>query len=447
MGRSTIIYVIGLTLIVGLVLNNITNNSLSSMDSFSTYYGYTQVHNIAVSGANVGTSLLLNYPTLPANFGVDFFGGHDSVMYFNNVPETLSVTLRSTSFVNLLVASTNMPGRYGLPFRDTVDAVFKHVQFAKFSWFTEDEKNGYMAPDGSHPGFYGQRDWKITGDSIYGPAHTNGKFNLDGTPYFDEKVTAGDSANLGPSGNPVYHGGHEWGIHKQRPPTALLQANLHNAALAGGVYFDETTGSNDVALTFNNNQVRVQIPPNGSIRDTTMAISALAPNGLFVVQNADVRIKGTYQGDITVAAFGGSGAAVNKGNVWIDGDVVAHTNPAGNLNSPDMLGIIAGRMAYITDDPTRSVSSVLNLQAAVYCQNGELTAENFWSIAPSGRVNLFGGVTQLTAGSLGTFNPGPPLQLLTGYSYSIRNDPRFDKQQPPFFPYSSSYEMASWWEN
>lgn len=216
---------------------------------------------------------------------------------------------------------------------------------------------------------------------------------------------------------------------------------------AGGGLFDETSGSNDVALTFNNDQVRVQIPPNGSIRDTTMAISALASNGVIVVQNADLRIKGTYQGDITVAAFGGSGAAANKGNVWIDGDVVAKTNPATNPASTDMLGIVAGRMAYITEDDSRSASSVVNIQATVYCQTGELTAQNFWNLPVSGRVNLFGGVTQATAGSLGLFNPGPPLQFLNGFAYSIHNDPRFTTQQPPYFPYSDSFEMVSWWEN
>jgi hypothetical protein len=112
-----------------------------------------------------------------------------------------------------------------------------------------------------------------------------------------------------------------------------------------------------------------------------------------------------------------------------------------------MLGVVAGRMAYITENATRNASSVLNIQATVYCQTGELTAENFWNIPPSGRVNLFGGVTQTTAGSLGLFNPGPPLTFLNGFSYSIKNDPRFDHQQPPYFPYSDSFEMVSWWEN
>jgi hypothetical protein len=104
-------------------------------------------------------------------------------------------------------------------------------------------------------------------------------------------------------------------------------------------------------------------------------------------------------------------------------------------------------MAYIKEDLTRSSSSVLNIQGAVYCQNGELTAENFWSIPVSGRVNLFGGVTQVTAGSLGLSGGGPPLTMLNGFSYSIRNDPRFKTKQPPYFPYSDSYELVTWWEN
>ncbi len=446
MGRSSIIYVIGLTLIVGLVLNNITHNSLGSMDTYTEYYGSTRVHNIAVSGANVGASLLLNYSVFPSNFGVDFFGGHDSIMYLANTPQTDWVTLRSVSQVDMMITSTMEPQKMGLPFRDTVDGVFKHVLFAKFSWFTEQEKNGYLNPDGTHGPYYGASDWKITGDSIFGPAHTNGAFNIDGKPYFDQKATSGSAPNKGPTYAPNWPG-IDFPVHKDRPTTTNLQANLTSAATLGGGYFDETTGNNDVALTFSNDQVRVQIPPNGSMRDTTMAISALASNGVIVVNNADVRIKGTYQGQITVAAFGGSGAATNKGNVWIDGDVAAKTDPSVNPASTDMMGIVAGRMAYITEDDTRSPSSVLNIQAAVYCQNGELTAQNFWTIPVSGRVNLYGGVTQATAGSLGLFNPGPPLTFLNGFSYDIHNDPRFANQQPPYFPTSSSYEMVSWWEN
>jgi hypothetical protein len=440
MGRSSILYVIGLTLILGLVLNNVAHNSASSMDVYITYYCSTQVHNIAVSSANVGTSYLLNYSVFPENFGVDFFGGHDSIIYLANTPQPLWVTLKS-------IAWTNMIDNNGLIFRDTVEGVFKHVQFAKFSWFTESETNGYKAPDGSQGPYFGANDWKITGDSVYGRAHTNNRFNLDGTPYFDQKVTSGLAPNLGPSANPVFNGGIEYPVLVRRPNTATLQATLTAAATLGGGFFDESSTTNDVTLTFMNDQVHVQIPRDGSAKDTSVAISALAPNGVIVVKSADLRIKGTYNGDITVAAFGGTGAATNKGNVWIDGDVVAKTSPVGNPASTDMIGIVAERMTYITEDLTRNASSVVNIQAVVYCQNGELTAEHFWSIPTSGRVNLFGGVTQVTAGSLGLNNPGPPVVMLNGFAYSIRNDPRFDTKQPPYFPYSDSYELISWWEN
>ncbi len=440
MGRSSVVYVIGLTLIVGLVLRNIAQNSISAMNVYYSYYGSTQVHTIADAGANIGTSYLLNYKTIPANFGVNLFGGHDTVIFLANTPQPLWVTIKS------IATSTTLDG-YGTPLQEEIDGVFKHVQFAKFAWFTESETNGYKAPDGTLGPYYGASDWKVTGDSVFGPAHTNGAFNLDGTPYFAQKVTSVLPLNLGPSAAPVFMGGFEKGVLQTRPNTSTLQANLTAAATLGGSLFDETSGSNDVALTFLNDKVRVQIPPGGGIRDTTMAISALAPNGVVVVKSADLHIKGTYQGDLTVAAFGGSNAATNKGNVWIDGDVVAKTDPYVNSASTDMLGIVAGRMAYITQDLMRSTSTIISIDAAIYCQNGELTAENFWNLPPSGRVDLFGGVTQITAGSLGILNPGPPVTVLSGFSYSIKNDPRFDSKQPPFFPYSDSYQLLSWWEN
>ena len=437
MGRSSIVYVIGLTIIVGLSLRVVSGNSVRSMDVYLDYYGLTQVHDIAVSGANVGTNYLLGAGVLPPNFGVDFFGGHDSVLYLQNIPRTEWVTVRS-------VAWTASLDQNGLPYRDTVDAEFKHVQFAKYSWFTENEVDGYMAPDGTNGPYYGSDDWKITGDSVWGPAHTNGTFNLDGTPYFDALVTSGHAPNLGPSGHPVFNVGINYPVNQSRPSTAMLQANLTSAATLGGGYFDQSGTPNDVSLTFMNDRVRVQIPPGGGVRDTTMYLSTLASNGVIVVRSADIHMRGTYQGDYTVAAF--TGTAANKGNVWIDGDVVAATNPVTNPASTDMLGIVAERMAYITQDLTRTSSSTINVQAAVYCQRGELTAQNFWNIPVSGRVSLFGGVTQNTAGSLGLSAAGPPITLLSGFSYSIRNDPRFVTKQPPFFPASPSYELVSWWE-
>jgi hypothetical protein len=440
MGRSSIIYVMGLALISGLALNNITRNNTTFLDLYSSYYGSSQARTIAVSSANVGISYLLNYSAFPSNFALGFFGGHDSIIYIQNTPKPLWVTMKSFSWTDNL-------DKAGHPFRDTVEGVFKHIQFAKFGWFTESETEGYIDPIGNKGPYYGSNDWKATGDSIYGLAHTNGRFNLDGTPYFDQKVTCGLAPNLGPSANPIFNGGIEYPVLQKRPNTSTLQTSLTSAATTGGSLFDERWSMNDVRLTFMNSQVHVQVPLNGSVQDTTLATSTLAPNGVIVVLSGDLHLKGTYAGAMTVAAFSGTGAAANKGNVWIDGDILAGTNPVGNTSSADMIGIVAQRMAYITQDPTRTSSSELTIQGVIYCQNGELAAEQFWNIPPSGRVNLFGGVTQTTAGSLGMLNPGPPAVLQNGFWYSIRNDPRFMTTQPPYFPCSESYELVSWWEN
>ncbi|MBP1601991.1 MAG: hypothetical protein H6Q06_2142, partial [Acidobacteria bacterium] len=103
------------------------------------------------------------------------------------------------------------------------------------------------------------------------------------------------------------------------------------------------------------------------------------------------------------------------------------------------------RMAYISEDPSRNSSSQVNIQAAIYCHNGEFTAENFWTIPISGRVNVYGSICQATAGSLGVFNHGHG--LLNGFYYSIRHDPRFLVMGPPNFPFSTKYRLLSWWEN
>ena len=49
MGKSSIVYVIGLSLIIGIALANINETSMGSMDSYTTYFGRTMAHNIALA--------------------------------------------------------------------------------------------------------------------------------------------------------------------------------------------------------------------------------------------------------------------------------------------------------------------------------------------------------------------------------------------------------------
>lgn len=437
MGKSTIIYVIGLSLIIGLALTNVNRSSLDSMDIYATYFGRTMAHNIALAAANLATNKVLFTPGYNTAMSGSFAGG------------TYSVAFADTGSGGAFRKFMNVTSAYnagGETLRDTVRAVFGLYSFSRYAWFTDMERNGYKRPNGTGGPYHGQSDWKITGDSVFGYSHTNSKFNLAGKPYFGKKVTATNApttANLAGVYAPTFMEGYEWGVTVDRPEgnitTLKANSNIGNP-LAG--YFN----GNDVGMHFQDANVRIRVPYNtGSTVDTVMRIADLSSTGLVGVLSGDLHISGRYQGQLSVAAFTGTGPLSNRGNVWIDGDVTAYTNPQSNPSSTDKLGIIAERMAYITQDPHRNSSSQVNIQAAIYCHNGEFTAENFWTIPISGRVNLYGSVCQGTAGSLGVFNHGHGLQ--NGFFYSIRHDPRFMAMGPPNFPFSTKYRLVAWWEN
>jgi hypothetical protein len=440
MGKSSVVYVVGLSLIVAIALVNINENSVGSMDTYTLYYGRTMAHNIAISAANVASNFVLFNSSYSTNFSGSFSGGTYSAVYSDTGTNWTRTKL-------MLVTSAYAAS--GETVRDTVRAAFRYTMFSRYGWFTDKENNGYFAPDGSTGPYYGADDWKITGDSVFGYAHTNAHFNLAGRPYFDKKVTATNAANLltlNGVKDPFYNEGYEWGVTVQRDSANISTLKTYVNA---GSPLTTLMQNNDVGMQFlNTGDVHVKIPWNsGALKDTTLPASSLSTTSVVGVLGGDLHISGTYSGQLTVAAFRGtSGAATNKGNVWIDDDVVAKTDPRTNPTSTDMLGIVAERMGYISQTlATGTTTKVINIEAAIYCHDGEFTAQNFWSIPPSGRVSLYGSLTQKTAGSLGVFNPSTG--LTHGFFYSIRHDDRFLGIGPPAFPFSTKYRLVSWWEN
>ena len=438
MGKSSIVYVMGLSCLIAISLRNISDSSTSSMDAYTNYYARTMAHNVVAAGANVAVGRFLRDTSTAG--GAFSIGGGDVTYGFQNVGDTL-VVMTAMSHLNV---ETGIGADKGAK-RDTIVVAMKHPPFSMYGWFTDQEVNGYRDSSGALSPFSGQADWKITGDSVWGPAHTNGHFNLAGTPYFHDRVTAGSAPTITkfkPTDKPVFDNGNQWGIKVDRPKSNI--DNLQSVAASDGLLFQDQ----DVGLTFNSDgTVHIKIPPStGAIRDTTAALASIVKNptnGIVIgVKNGDLRIKGTYSGNITLGAF--SNSSGKKGNVWIDGNgIVAANDPSTNPNSNDMLGIVADRFVYISKDGSRNSSSVVNIQASIYSQNGELTAEDFWKGGLQGTVKLFGGVIQKTAGSLGTFDSGG---IKTGFFYNIKFDERFRSRSTFAFP-KRAWIIATWWEN
>jgi hypothetical protein len=56
MGKASIVYVVGLSMMLAYSLLNINAASTASVDAYTEYYGRTMAHNIAATGANIRAS-------------------------------------------------------------------------------------------------------------------------------------------------------------------------------------------------------------------------------------------------------------------------------------------------------------------------------------------------------------------------------------------------------
>jgi hypothetical protein len=182
--------------------------------------------------------------------------------------------------------------------------------------------------------------------------------------------------------------------------------------------------------------VQTESPRVGGSINNTLPITSITSTGVIAVVNGGVRVKGTYKGDVTIVAMTGSNQ--KNGNVWIDGDIVANTNPALDQTSSDRLGLVSQRMTHITKDLSRTSSSVLNIQAAIYTENGTFAAQEYSSIPPAGVINLYGALA-MSASTSTRWAGG-------GFRKSFKHDPRFDHEGPAFFPVINSYHSTTWWE-
>ncbi len=440
MGKSTIIYVVGLATLLLAYTVMVTDTSTRAVANAAEYYARTSSHTVAVAGANIGTHFVL--------MGTDtasFAGSMNGVTFTVTIESTLVPgSKRVTS-----VSTNTYFGRLGeSTLHDTVVATFRRLTFSRYGYFSDSEVNGYMSPVSDS--LAGGPVWKETGDSLFGYAHTNRRWNLAGRPYFDSKVTAFNPPRtelLDGVYAPVLNGGAEWGIAVPRSAASFTTLeSIASSGLPSALFTGE-----DVGLTFfGDGTVRVRIPPStGTTRDDTLTMSGLMPNGVLAVTGGDLRVGGSYRGQATVVAL--SGSVPTKGNIWIDGNLVAADDPLVNPMSTDMLGLVAERMAYVTTvDPVTGVliprdeSSVVRIEAAVYSRRGILAAQGYDSIPPSGRVSFLGTLTMNAAALLGVASE---TTLHHGFRLSLRHDDRFFGGAPPGFPVPAKFELVSWWEN
>jgi len=411
-----------LAIIVGIFIIRSSDTAILQNFGVNVADKYTEqyVRNIANSGAN----LALNTLTLD----VTATGTYNNIALFNG---TVSYKIErqedepSLGPTDIRVTSV---GEFNNQ-KDTVVVLLTRPSFSRFAYFTNQEGS----------------IWFVSDDTLQGPVHTNGYFNMSGSPMFYGKVTSHDKySSYSPYRkynsytSPNFSGGSEWGVPELSMPTALPQEYI-DAAQDSGFYINNRY----VWMEFNSDGTVDIAAKNTSSWPYSWEYSNYnlsGTNGTIYVNysyyNPLVYVEGTVNGQVTVGS---------KGYILINDDLVCADDPRTNPYSNDMIGLVATKDIvvynnnYYTDRTIQATIMTLNTSSS--------STDNFWvyyyNYYRYGTLHLYGGLIQNARGAVGTFSGG---SISTGYDKNYVWDPRLKHMSPPNFPMLFVLKKISWWD-
>lgn len=395
MGRTSLMMVLGFSVMLMLMGYNLSDVSTEAYQNYQAYYSRTTSHNLAAGFANMGSQVIYRTPNARPRWIERPLDGGTVSLWTNELGQGL-LSITSTS---------NYMG-----YKDTVIIVWGQSKFSKFAYYSTVE---------------GNISWAST-DTIYGPFHTQEKIQVDGNPVFWGKVTNLKGMVKKGGSQPEFLAGYQDGINIPMPSNFTP---LKNAAISGGRYLK----GKDVSISFfGDGTMKIKI---GTKPDTVVNISTYAPNGALLIDSANVRVKGTFKGQLTLGVL--NGGADNKGKVYFDSSVAYKTNPLTDPASTDILGICSDDSLVMTYNSNNDHG--ITIQSALFSRLNGLGAEKPYIGPYRGMINLLGGISQYKRAAVGSMAGA-------GYSKSYRYDTRFMNVAPPYYPTTGSYEILSWYE-
>ncbi len=307
--------------------------------------------------------------------------------------------------------------------------------FARYLYFTDDEHFRWW--------WWRVPVWFVTGDNLGGPLQTNSHFHISGDPAFsdpdyhrpvksvDDFITymnGGSPINStatsnSPNDNPTFEEGLQ--LDSDRAPFPSRALDLENAASQPeGLAL---TGATTIVL---NSDGTMNVTNND--RGWSNENMSLPDNGAMFVDNGDVTISGTLNGQLSIGT---------SENIVVSDNVTYNTDPRVNPTSTDTLGLIAERDVVIS----QSAPHDIEIDASVMALGESFTVENYWQGPPKGTISVYGGIIQDERGPVGTFNPSTNSKA-SGYSKDYQYDPRLMASPPPFYPTTGDYVISSWSE-
>lgn len=398
-GKATLFVVAGFSIIFLIVEYNMGNVSTRAVSNFTDYYLENYAHEAAVAGANLAANQMFLDITWTSGYKDLDFKGADV-----NVNVEIVDAFKNTRKI------TSVAEYQGV--KQTVEVVLVPSKFSKFAYYSVSE---------------GANIYWTSKDTIWGPFHTQDKFKIDGSPVFYGKVSTLKGYSKTASSKPKFYGGYESGVNLPFPADGI--AKVETEANNGG---KSINGYDTIYVTFVSDSIKIKTAFKGA--ETSYLASAFSPNGVIFIKNAKaVRLKGTVKGQYTVAS--------DKGDIYLDDDIVYKTDPQKNSNSTDLLGIVSKSDVFITNNAVNNDD--INIDASIYCETGSFQAQNYNTRPVAGTISLNGGIIQYTRGPVGTFSG---TKIKSGFTKSYMYDERLMLAFPPGFPGTGIFEIVSWYE-
>ena len=281
--------------------------------------------------------------------------------------------------------------------------------------------------------------WFISGDVIRGPCHTNGQLNIMNNPTFQDAVSSVNPLinyyhGGPPADNPAFLGSLTLGVQPIQLPTAAnILNNISTAASqpGKGLYL---TGDTTITLLSNGTMSIT----NHDNHWTNHNVSRPNNEALFV-DGGDVNISGILSGKLTVGNRG------NNKDIYVTNNILYNSDPRKNSSSNDMLGLVSQNNVYVDSNAPNNIE----IDACIVALNSSLLVENYDSQL-KGTLTVYGGITQMVRGPVGTFNSGTG-QRVSGYLKNYVYDNRLRDEAPSYFPalqdsIGTVYTKVSWSE-
>ncbi|MCX6640054.1 MAG: hypothetical protein NTW14_06175 [bacterium] len=414
MGRFTIILVVGFAIIAGGLKMTYGRWGRQANDLSSARSEELTTRNAVTSAVN------LSLNQLARNF---FWRDGFSNLCMGNGIANVTIEDRSTD-TSLTLSQVRIRATATVA-GETASAVVVMAKsaFSEFAYFTDTEPLIYF----------------ITGDTLKGPVHTNGQFHIMGNPVFYGLVSQ-TAATIAYNG--TCHPEFKSGTSLNNPAITLPTdfSILDGMAASGGIVFHgESRLEFKSDATFDWQVIHPETtwvhgtPTVNIVVDSSGNTAINSINGVIASDNnKDIHVKGILDGEVTV---------LSDANIWIDDDITYEKSVLTDPTADDMLGLIAMKNIYVTDNAANRIDCIIN--ATLMALNKSFAVQNYDQGTVRGRLTVVGGMVQKERGAVGTSRSGV---IQTGYLKKYTYDERFLTKAPPNYPVYSANRIVSWYE-